>query len=73
VADDEHREAGCTDVESVAMTKSSFAVSWDVRRNTIGAFTVPVALVMRPGAAKACRGATFTVPVQVFGVRKEVA
>lgn len=72
VADDEHRDRGCTDVE-VSMTKSRFAVSWGVRRNTIGAFTVRDALLMRPDAAKACEGATFTVPVQAFGVRKEGA
>jgi hypothetical protein len=72
VADDEHRDRGCTEAE-VSMTKPRFEVSWNVRRNTIGAFTVPEALVMRPQAAKACEGATFTVPVQAFGVRKEVA
>jgi hypothetical protein len=70
VADDEHRDLGCTEAE-VTMSKSRFGVSWSVRRNTIGAFTVPDALAMRPEAAKVCEGATFTVPVQAFGVRKE--
>jgi len=72
VADDEHRDAGCTDA-AVSITKPRFDVSWDVRRNTIGAFTVPSALTMGSTAAEACAGATFTVPVQVYGVRKESA
>jgi hypothetical protein len=72
VADDEHRDAGCT-VAGVSITRPRFDVSWDVRRNTIGAFTVPSALTMSPRAAKACTGATFTVPVRVYGVRKDLA
>ena len=72
VADDEHRDAGCTDA-AVSITKPRFDVSWDVRRNTIGAFTVPSGLTMSSRAARACMGATFTVPVQVYGVRKEIA
>lgn len=68
VADDEHREKGCREATGVTMTKPSFAVSWDVARNTIGAFTIPDGLRMAADAKPACRGATFTVPVQVNGV-----
>jgi hypothetical protein len=71
VADAEHRDAGCADT-AVTITKQRFEVSWDVRRNTLGAFTVPDGLLMRPNAAKACEGATFSVPLQAFGVRREV-
>jgi hypothetical protein len=69
IADDEHRDAGCK-VPAVSITLPRFDVSWDVQRNTIGAFTVPDGLVMRPDADPACAGAIFTVPVQVFGVRR---
>jgi hypothetical protein len=68
VADDEHRDAGCRQNIGVSLTKAAFAVSWDVARNTIGAFSIPDGLRMDPNANKACRGATFTVPVQVNGV-----
>jgi hypothetical protein len=54
----------------VTITKSHFAVSWDVPHNMIGAFTVPQALSMRADAAKACQGAVFTVPVQATGVSR---
>lgn len=69
VADDEHRDDGCKEAR-VAMTHSRFAVTWEVPRNTIGAFTIPDALVMRPEADAACGGAIFTVPVQVSGVSR---
>jgi hypothetical protein len=72
VADDEHRDAGCT-AAAVAITAPTFAVDWEVRRNTIGAFTVPGGLAMSPNANPACVGAVFTVPVQVFGERREGA
>lgn len=72
VADDEHREAGCK-VAAVTITRPRFEVSWDVQRNTIGAFTVPDGLTMRPDAHPSCAGAVFTVPVQVFGVRRHPA
>jgi hypothetical protein len=68
VADDEHRDKGCRDGTGVSMTKASFTVSWDVTRNTIGAFTIPDGLRMTAGANPACKGATFTIPVQVSGV-----
>ncbi len=68
VADDEHRDAGCTEAV-VAITQPRFEMSWEVRRNTIGAFTVRDGLVMRPNADPACIGAVFTVPVQVSGER----
>jgi hypothetical protein len=68
VADDEHRERGCRDATGVTMTKPSFAVSWNVPRNMIGAFTIPDGLRMAADAKPACRGATFIVPVQVNGV-----
>jgi hypothetical protein len=67
VADGEHRDAGCL-MTGVSVTRASFAVSWDVEKNTIGAFTVPDGLTMAAGANNACEGATFTVPLQVSGV-----
>ena len=68
VADTEHREAGCRDTR-VQVTRDRFPVSWEVPRNTIGAFTIPRALLMPGDADQACEGATFTVPVQASGVR----
>jgi len=67
VADDEHRDAGCLDT-GVSLTKDAFAVSWDVARNTIGAFTVPGGLRMTRETRAACAGATFTVPLLTSGV-----
>jgi hypothetical protein len=66
VADDEHRDAGCT-VPAVSMTRPRFDVSWDVAHNTVGAFTIPDGLIMSRSTQRACRGATFTVPVRVTG------
>jgi hypothetical protein len=66
VADDEHRDAGCT-VPAVSLTRPRFDVSWDVARNTVGAFTIVDGLIMKHSAQRACKGATFTVPVQVIG------
>ncbi|GAA0416502.1 hypothetical protein Aca07nite_08840 [Actinoplanes capillaceus] len=68
VADYEHREAGCVN-PPVQITRESFAVSWEVPRNTIGAFPVDGALSMGANAPAACRGATFTVPVRAQAVR----
>jgi hypothetical protein len=68
VADDEHRDAGCRENTGVTLTKEAFAVSWDVARNTIGAFSIPDGLHMDQNANKACEGAIFTVPVQVSGI-----
>jgi hypothetical protein len=67
IADDEHREAGCT-TTGVVVAQRSVKVEWDVPRNTIGAFTVPDGLAMGKGSDKACKGATFTVPVLVSGL-----
>jgi uncharacterized cupredoxin-like copper-binding protein len=67
VADDEHRDAGCR-VTGVSMARPEFAVSWDVARNTVGAFVVPDGLIMSRSSGPACHGATFTVPVQTTGV-----
>jgi hypothetical protein len=67
VADDEHRDAGCLDT-GVSMTKDAFAVSWNVTRNNVAAYTVPNALHMDARAKRACIGATFTVPLQTSGV-----
>ncbi|GIM91237.1 hypothetical protein [Paractinoplanes toevensis] len=72
VADAEHRDAGCRD-SRVEITGNRFPVSWEVPRNTIGAFTIPGALSMRSDAAAACNGAVFTVPIQASGVRLEDA
>jgi hypothetical protein len=68
VADDEHRDGGCLDATGVTMTRAAFAVSWEVARNTVGAFTIPAGLRMAKDANPACEGATFTVPIQVSGV-----
>jgi hypothetical protein len=68
VADDEHREAGCREITGVSLTKAAFEVSWAVPKNTIGAFSIPDGLRMDVNSNKACRGAVFTVPVQVSGV-----
>jgi hypothetical protein len=70
VADDEHRDAGCT-FAAVDLTQARFDVRWEVPRNTVGAFTVPDALAMRVNANKACVGAVFTVPVKVSGASRE--
>jgi hypothetical protein len=68
VADAEHRDAGCRDAR-VDLTRTRFPVLWEVPRNTIGAFTIPGALLMRADAADTCNGAVFTVPIQASGVR----
>ncbi|MDI6099653.1 hypothetical protein QLQ12_13705 [Actinoplanes sp. NEAU-A12] len=68
VADDAHRRAGCVDPR-VELTQRTFPVSWEVPKNTIGAFILPGALTMRPGGPAACQGATFTVPVRAQAVR----
>jgi hypothetical protein len=66
VADEEHRDAGCTD-PAVALTRGEFPVRWDVRKNTIGAFTIPNGLIRGTGGDRACAGAVFTVPIQAAG------
>lgn len=66
VADDLHRDAGCT-APGVSMTRPRFDVSWDVARNTVGAFTIPDGLAMSHTTQRACRGATYSVPVRVTG------
>ncbi|HEY0531285.1 MAG TPA: hypothetical protein VGD29_06770 [Actinoplanes sp.] len=72
VADDEHRDAGCT-APGVSLTRPRFDVSWDVPRNTVGAFTIPGGLFMSRGSQHACKGATYTVPVQVTGYSTDPA
>jgi len=69
VADPEHRDAGCKDPK-VRLSRDRFVVSWEVPRNTIGAFTLPDALVMRPDAAAVCTGAVFTVPIHASGTSR---
>lgn len=66
VADDEHRDAGCL-VARVDITRPRFDVSWEIPRNTIGAFTIPDSLAMRQDADPKCENAVFTVPVQASG------
>ncbi|BBH64683.1 hypothetical protein ACTI_13680 [Actinoplanes sp. OR16] len=68
VADDEHREAGCA-ATRVEISRRVFAVSWEVPKNTVGAFVLPDALSMRAGGPASCRGATFTVPMRAQAVR----
>jgi hypothetical protein len=69
-ADAEHEKAGCK-ATGVKLSRSEFEVLWEVGSNSIGAFNVPAGLAMRPDSPAACRGATFTVPVRVSGVRRE--
>ncbi|GIE99009.1 hypothetical protein [Paractinoplanes rishiriensis] len=69
VADDEHRDAGCKE-SGVTVARKRFAVSWEVPRNTIGAYTIPAALTMRPDANPECAGGVFTVPIQASGVSR---
>ncbi|MFI1991110.1 hypothetical protein [Actinoplanes sp. NPDC020271] len=69
VADAQHRDAGCVD-PGVRMKQPVFPVSWEVARNTIGAFAVDQALTMPHGVPKACIGATFTVPLRADGVQR---
>ncbi|MFC7275601.1 hypothetical protein ACFQS1_16555 [Paractinoplanes rhizophilus] len=66
VPDAEHRERGCQD-PGVRLTRDRFAVSWEVPRNTIGAFTLPGALSMPAESPTVCHGAVFTVPIQAYG------
>jgi hypothetical protein len=68
VADNEHRDAGCRADTGVALTRTAYAVSWEVPKNTIGALSIPDGLRMAVSSNKACRGATFTIPVRVSGV-----
>jgi hypothetical protein len=72
VADDEHREAGCTN-PGVTITRPRFAVAWNVPRNTIGAFTIADGLTMSKNVSRACDGAVFTIPVQVSGYSADSA
>ncbi len=69
VADDEHRDAGCLQT-GVSVAKSTVPVSWDVARNTIGAFVIPDGLIMAKSSKPACRGAVFIVPVETTGVSR---
>ena len=66
VADDEHRDLGCKD-PVVELTRGEFPVRWDVPKNTVGAFTIPDALIRATGGDEACEGAVFTVPVRGTG------
>jgi hypothetical protein len=72
VADAEHRDLGCLSRTGVSVTSPEFPVSWDVARNTVGAFTVPAGLSMAADARKGCAGATFTVPLQATGIKDAV-
>ncbi|SDT76727.1 hypothetical protein [Actinoplanes derwentensis] len=67
VADEARRDAGCTNPR-VELTRKEFPVSWEVPRNTIGAFILPKALTMRASGPASCKGATFTVPVRARAV-----
>ncbi|MFF5293875.1 hypothetical protein [Paractinoplanes globisporus] len=68
VADLEHRDAGCK-APGVGLSRDRFEVSWEVPRNTIGAFTIVDGLSMRPDAPTVCSGAVFTVPIHASGAR----
>ncbi|GLW29671.1 hypothetical protein [Actinoplanes regularis] len=69
VADPEHRDAGCTE-PGVRINRPVFSVSWEVARNTVGAFAVNDALTMSNAVPEACVGATFTVPLRAEGVQR---
>jgi hypothetical protein len=69
VADVEHRDQGCRST-GVELIQPRFDVSWDVPRNTVGAFSIDDALFMRPDANRSCEGATFTVPVRAAAVTR---
>lgn len=69
VADDEHSDAGC-EPAGVSMSREAFDVTWNVPRNTIGAFTILDGLTMAADTKPECAGATFTLPVRVTGVRQ---
>ncbi|MFI5494890.1 hypothetical protein [Actinoplanes sp. NPDC051859] len=66
IADDEHRENGCTR-HGVDFTRPELPVQWEVSRNDVAVFTVPGALRMAADADQACRDAIFTVPVRITG------
>ncbi|MEV6298264.1 hypothetical protein AB0M02_02535 [Actinoplanes sp. NPDC051861] len=68
IADETHRDTGCVD-PPVQLTEGSFAVSWEVPKNTIGAFVLHRAITVRHGGPPACRDATYTVPVQARAER----
>ncbi|GIE79572.1 hypothetical protein Aph02nite_55220 [Actinoplanes philippinensis] len=68
LADEVHRDAGCAD-PPVEFTREAFPVSWEVPRNTVGAFILDGALAVRAGGDAACEGATYTVPVRATAVR----
>jgi hypothetical protein len=68
VADDAHRGKGCA-TPRVDVSRKEFTVSWEVPKNTVGAFVLPGALSMRAGGPNACRGATFSVPMRAQAVR----
>jgi hypothetical protein len=72
VADSEHRDRGCKDPK-MRLAQEAFTVSWEVPRNTIGAFTIADALFMRRDADGACNGAVFTVPVQASGISRNAS
>lgn len=70
MADDEHRDAGCID-PVVELTRERFPVRWEVQKNTVGAFTIPDALIRAPDDDMACRGAVFSIPLQASGSGQE--
>ena len=69
VADNEHRDAGCRDGSGVRMTRMAFPVSWEVARNTVGAFTIPDGLARSTVHDPECDGATWSIPIRASGVR----
>jgi len=66
VADDEHRDDGCL-AAGVDIAQPRYDVSWEIPRNTIGAFTITDGLIMRNDANPKCENAVFTVPVRATG------
>jgi hypothetical protein len=68
VADDAHQQAGCENPQ-VEIVRGIFPVSWEVPRNTIGAFVLEDAVTLRATGPVACRGATFSVPVRAQAER----
>jgi hypothetical protein len=66
--DEAHRGSGCAEAP-VEMAQESFAVSWEVPKNTIGAFVLEDAVTVRDGLPAACRTADLVVPVQARAER----
>ncbi|WP_433827218.1 hypothetical protein ACQP2E_34870 [Actinoplanes sp. CA-015351] len=68
MADDTHRDAGCS-APRVRISQDVFPVSWEIPRNTVGAFVLDGALSVRAGGQAACKGASYSVPMRAEAIR----